>query len=248
MPNLFFSFDPSNFYDSNIERLYNFEDCNIHSTDNYKLLKAEAVIDKENSILFLLVNEDGKHLSILRLVETLIFDSRYFQIKKSYSPVRGNGYGYHLYILVIEHVSTSIISDSFNTLPGSYNVWQKLLLNNNYDVRVLNTQTGKIAKIKQPLDDLTIWGVVPDYLEEIENTQWDAVIFEDEFIPVNEDDFYDEEYHVNYLTENDKYDRTMVSDWVVRALKQGKSKIKDRKNIVLVITKKQKLNNEITTY
>ncbi|MCJ8288359.1 MAG: hypothetical protein HRT58_21950 [Crocinitomicaceae bacterium] len=168
-------------------------------------------------------------------MKILINRTQYFQIKKSYSPVPNRGFGYLLYKLVLDNQEGKIISDSVNTLPGSYNVWMKLLKNNAYNIQLLNLQSGKKTNISEPIDDLKIWGVEPDYLEGIDQTSWGAVIFEDEFIPEDEDDYYEEEYYVNYLSENDKYERNMVSDFVVRALKMGNNKIKDRKNNVLLV-------------
>ncbi len=235
MPNLILSIDPSQFYDPDITRFYPFEDTKINIQENLRLLKAAAIVNNEDSILFLIVDSDDNHMSILRLVKVLINQSEYFQIKKSFSPVSNKGYGYLLYCLVLENHIGDIISDSFNTLPGSYNVWMKILKNDVYNVQLLNLQNGKKNKIAKPIDDLKIWGVESDYLEEIDQTSWDTSVFEDEFIPEGEDDFYEEEYYVNYLSENDKYERNMVSDFVVRALKKGSNKIKDRKNNVLLV-------------
>ena len=235
MPNLIFSIDPSQFYNPDITIYYDFIDCGVQIENELKLLKTEAEISNENSILFLLVDENEKHLSILRLVKITIRNSDYFQIRKSYSPIQNKGYGYLLYRLVINTFEGTIISDSYNTLPGSYNIWMKLLRNKQYTIQILNLESGIKNNIEKPINELKIWGVETDYLEEINKTEWDAVVFEDEFVPEDEDDYYDEEYEVNYLSENDKYERNMVSDFVVRALKKGKNKIKDRKNTVLLV-------------
>ena len=235
MPNLILSIDESQFYDPDITRFHDFIDCEIQIKDDCKLLKAEAKINNENSILYLLTDQEGKDLSIIRLVNISIFNEDYFQIKKSYSPIPNKGYGYLLYCLVIENHKGSIVSDSFNTLPGSYNVWMKLLRDKKYAIQLFNIVTGRKSNIDNPINELKIWGVETEYLEEIDKTEWGSVIFENEFTPKNEDDLYEEEYYINYISENDKYDRSLVSDFVVKALKKGKKKIKDRKNTLLMI-------------
>lgn len=235
MPNLILSIDPSDFYDPDITQYHQFKECKIVTQKENKLLKAETTVNGEKSVLYLLIDKEEKHLSIIRLVKISINGDDYFQIKKSFSPVPNQGFGYSLYCLVIENQIGHIISDSFNTLPGSYNVWMKLLKNIKYKIQLFNISSGKATGIKRPINELNIWGVEEEYLEEIDATEWGSVVFEEEFVPEDEFDEYDEQYSASYLSENDKYERNMVSDFVVRALKKGKNKIKDRKNTVLFI-------------
>lgn len=235
MPNLILEIDLTQFYDSDLERYYDFEECFIDDDLGFRLLKAKAIIQNEDSLLYLLVDKEGLHLSVLRLVKVTIKDITYFQIKKSYSPIPKMGYGYVLYKFVFQYHRAHIISDSYNTLPGSYNIWMKIIQNESYNCKILNLETGKQDLINKPIDELKIWGVETDYLDEIEQTNWEPVLFEDEFNSEGEDDDYDEGFYVNYLSEHDKYERNMVSDFVVRALKKGVNKIKDRKNTVLLI-------------
>jgi hypothetical protein len=227
MPNLIESIDHTQFYDPDINLFYDFVDCDIEIEGGLKLLMVNAIIQNENSTLYLLVDSDDNHLSVLRLVEYFCHGSIYSQIKKSYSPVPNEGYGYILYRLVIDFHEGPIISDSYNTLPGSYNLWKKLIKNTKYQVKTLSLNSGRSYSIKNPLNELLIWGVELDYLEDIDSTEWDQVIFPEDFQPIDLDDEYDEDFFVRYLTENEKYSRTMVSDFVVRALRNGKSNIKN---------------------
>ncbi len=139
--------------------------------------------------------------------------------------------------MCFEHHTDEILSDSKNTLPGSFNLWLKILKRKKkYVVSLFNTQNGRITKIVKPINELDIWGVPKDFLEIIKATPWEATIFEDEYNEI--DDEYDESYYVNYLTEHEKYERSYLTDYIVKLLKK-KSEIKDRGHILLLVSNKE---------
>jgi hypothetical protein len=116
-------------------------------------------------------------------------------------------------------------------------LWKKLLNKKRaYKIFLYDTVNNKRIKINLPVKEFNIWGVDKTFLEAINQTPWEAVIFEND-ATLEDDDESDDETWVDYLTENDKYERTILSDYVVNAL-QNKIKFKeDRDNFLLLVTK-----------
>jgi hypothetical protein len=188
----------------------------------------------EISYFYLLTDNSENHLAIIRLVGRNINGRIYHQISKSYSLIQQKGYGEVLYENCLKFHSESIISDNLNTLPGSFNLWKKIINKNSIDVYRFDTFNKRQSKIRLPIDDFLIWGVDESFLEAIQSTPWDSVTF-NEFSEEIDDDS-DNAVFVDYLTESDVIERTILSDFIVKAL-QNKRKIKNRSAILLLIKK-----------
>lgn len=232
MPNLLSTIDASEYYFDDIEKIYNFQICQTNN-QHYILKYALGILNNEPIHLYLLTDLNDKHLSLLRLTEITINNKLYHQINKSYSLVPKNGYGQILYRLSFEINNVPIISDSLNTLPGSFNLWKKLIVNKIVIAYSFNINTFRKSKINLPLKEFNYWGVNNEFLEAIKETPWQAVIFENEMDFEDEYDDYDD-FSIDYLSDNDRIERTILSDYIVEALK-NKKKIKDRNNILLLI-------------
>lgn len=236
MPNLIPFVDTSTYYYPEIMQVYNFVKCDIEITNNHFLYTTTLIIDTINVYMYLLTDENNNHLSIIRLEEITLHGKVYNQINKSYSIIKQKGYGEILYDSCFKYHTINILSDSKNTIPGSYNLWKKLLNKKRaYKIFLYDTVNNKRMKINLPVKEYNIWGVDKTFLEAINQTPWEAVIFENE-TTLEDDDESDDETWVDYLTENDKYERTILSDYVVNAL-QNKIKFKeDRDNFLLLVT------------
>lgn len=232
MPNLLSSIETSDLYDEDITRYYDFKDCGIDSTV-YKLSYATGVLNQENVFFYLLEDSKGKHLAIMRLTEKSINGKIYHQINKSYSLVQQKGYGEILYENSLKVHQTDIVSDNLNTLPGSFNLWKKIINKNNIPVYRFDEKNNKRYKLTLPIDDFSVWGIEPSFLEAIKETPWDAVSLEDDLI--GPDDEFDELF-IDYVTESDFVERTILYEFIVGALRSN-AKLKDRKNILLLIAK-----------
>lgn len=176
----------------------------------------------------------------MRLIERKIGRKIYHQICKSYSLVQNKGFGEILYEGCMKIHPNDIISDSINTLPGSYNLWKKIINKKNITVYKLDVNSNRSYKLKTSTSDFSIWGIDPAFLDTIKNTPWDTVVFEDNSGEI--DDEIDDCF-VDYLTENDTVERTILSDFIVRAL-QKKDKLKDRSNTLLLVKKTVRLQKK----
>lgn len=237
MPNLVSSVDVSEYYTPDINLYYQFDECEIDNPD-YKLKYVQSKLNGEQIHIYLLTDKNENHLSVLRLVEKDIKDKVYHQINKSYSIIPQKGYGEILYHYCFQIHNVSIISDNLNTLPGSFNLWRKIIKKQNPNVYKIDIKNNRSSKLNLPLNEFLIWGVNDDFLEAIMETPWQAVIFENEYEDpaYDNDDFEDDNHFVDYLSENDKIERTMLSDYIVEALK-NKKRIKNRVNTLLLIKK-----------
>ncbi|MEO8234858.1 MAG: hypothetical protein ABI549_05535 [Flavobacterium sp.] len=233
MPNLIPFIDTSEYYHSDIRRYYEFEEIEIN-LPAFKLFHFEGLEKEREMHLYLLTNSKEENLAILRLVAVDLHGITYYQICKSYSIVIQKGYGETLYSLCFNIHNGSFISDYINTLPGSYNLWKKILRKNPNAIRY-DTKNNRKFPIDLE-DEFLIWGVPNSFLEIILQTQWEAVIFENEYedLDYGESEESYESTFVDYLSENDKMERTLLSDFIVEALKK-KKKIKDRSDIVILI-------------
>jgi hypothetical protein len=233
VPNLLPYIDSSELYNQDITNYYTFIDCKI-STPHFKMKYATGDYNGEISYFYLLTDNSENHLAIIRLVGRNINGRIYHQISKSYSLIQQKGYGEVLYENCLKFHSESIISDNLNTLPGSFNLWKKIINKNSIDVYRFDTFNKRQSKIRLPIDDFLIWGVDESFLEAIQSTPWDSVTF-NEFSEEIDDDS-DNAVFVDYLTESDVIERTILSDFIVKAL-QNKRKIKNRSAILLLIKK-----------
>ena len=233
MPNLLPHIDSSELYNENITNYYDFIDCKINNP-NFKLKFANGVYNGENSYFYLLTDNSEKHLAILRLAERNINGRIYHQISKSYSLIQQKGYGEVLYENCLKFHDKNIISDNLNTLPGSFNLWKKIINRNSIDVYRFDTINKRQSKIRLPIDDFLIWGVDNSFLEAIQSTPWDTVTFNESSEEIEDDS--DNAAFVDYLTESDVIERTILSDFIVKAL-QNKKRIKNRSPVLLLIKK-----------
>ena len=233
MPNLISYIDTSEYYHPDIRRYYDFEELEIN-VQNFKLFHFEGLEKGTEMHLYLLTNSEEENLAILRLIAVNLHGNNYYQICKSYSIVVQKGYGETLYNLCFNIYNGNLISDNINTLPGSYNLWKKILRKYPNAIRY---DAKNDRKFPIDLDDeFLIWGVPDSFLEVIAQTQWEAVIFENEYddLDYGESEETFESTYVDYLSENDKIERTLLSDYIVEALKK-KRQIKDRSNILILM-------------
>lgn len=230
MPNLVSFIDSTDYYNVDIEHHYKFVDCKIND-DNFKLKLSKIVINGIDAYLYLLTDKNDKHLSLVRLVEKIVSNKIYHQINKSFSIEVQKGYGQVLYKHIFDYNPVDIISDHINTLPGSFNLWKRLL--SQLTTYRLDTKNNRSYKVDAINDEFLIWGVEDDFLEVIKQTQWEAVVVEN-----FDDEYYDDEFDdgINYLTLNDAIERTILSDYIVKALK-NKKKLKNRADMLLLIKK-----------
>jgi hypothetical protein len=235
MPNLIPFVDTSTYYYPAIMQAYEFIKCEI-LIKNHFLYTTSQNISNVNIHMYLLTDEDNKHLSIIRLKEITLSGKIYHQINKSYSIISQKGYGEVLYDSCFKYHNVNILSDSKNTIPGSYNLWKKLLNKKRlYKISLYDKINNRKIKINLPFKEYNIWGVDETFLEAIKESSWEAVIFENE-LTVEEENETDDESRLDYLTEHDKYERTILSDYVVNAL-QNKNKLKDRNDFLLLVTR-----------
>ncbi|MCO6164498.1 hypothetical protein [Flavobacterium sp. NRK F7] len=237
MPNLISFFNTEEYYHPDLKIYYEFNECEINSP-YYKLLHFEGSEKNGKEMhLYLLTDKEDNDLAILKLSTVTYGNKSYYQINKSFSLIPQKGYGLTIYNFCFQFHNGDILSDHINTLPGSFNLWKKLLKNEKISAKRLDTKNNKKLNLNINKEFL-IWGISEDYLEAINETPWQAVIFEKEYENTeyigdeSEDDFF-----VDYLSMNDKIERTILSDYIVKALKNNK-KIKDRHNILILIEKK----------
>jgi len=230
MPNLVSYIDASEYYHPDIRRYYDFEEIAFGEND-FKLFHFEG-----NGVhLYLLTDVNEIDLAIMRLVEIELHGNKYYQISKSFSVITQKGYGETLYNLCFNLHKGNLVSDCINTLPGSYNLWKKILRKNSAIAVRYDSKNNR--KFEIDLDDESlIWGVPDNFRDIILETPWEAVIFENEYddLDYGEDDEFFESSFVDYLSENDKIERTLLSDYIVEALKK-KRKIKDRSEILILV-------------
>jgi len=234
MPNLISYIDTSEYYHEQIRDYYEFIEVEIAEL-NFKLFHFEGIDKGSNIHLYLLTDSNENNLAILRLAEITLHGKIYYQICKSYAVISQKGYGEQLYNLCFSLHKDQLVSDHINTFPGSFNLWKKILRKN--DRTAIRYDSKNNRKYKMNLkNEFLIWGVPDNFLEIIRETEWQAVIFENEYEDLDygdNDEIYDNIF-VDYLSENDKIERTLLSDYVVKALKE-KKKIKDRKDILILV-------------
>lgn len=233
MPNLIPYVNAEEYYHPDIKRYYEFSECEI-DYPNFKLLHFEGEQNGNSIHLYLLTDKDENDLAILKLIGITIENKLFYQINKSFSLIPQKGYGVILYNLCFQIHNGDIVSDHINTLPGSFNLWKKILKNENIIAKRFDIRNNK--KLRLDINkEFLIWGISDSYYEAIYETPWQAVIFENEYDDLeyigNEDD---DEIYVDYLSMSDKVERTILSDYIVKALK-NKKKIKDRHDMLILI-------------
>lgn len=235
MPNLISSVNFSEYYTPDITRYYDFIEYKIDNP-NLKLKYVQSNLNGEEIHIYLLTDIEENHLSVLRLIEKSINGRTFHQISKSYSIISQKGYGEILYRYCFNIHDVNIISDNLNTLPGSFNLWRKIINKKNLNVLKYDISKNRTSQISLPLDEFLIWGINEYFLEAILETPWQAVIFENEYENPLYDEIEEENYFIDYLSESDKIERTLLSDYIVEALKK-KKRIKNRENTLLLIKK-----------
>lgn len=153
-------------------------------------------------------------LSLLRVIRRLYCGQEFYQIHKIGSVKRNQDYATYLYNLAVRHCDVPLISDSYLTRPGSYNIWMSLITSRTispYEIHFLNKEdcTTQIYDSRRP--ETFYWGFDEDMLE---------VFIED---PENL------EYQLNYgIIDEETYD----------FFKDNLEKIKDKTNIRFIMTYK----------
>lgn len=118
---------------------------------------------------FKISDQDRVTISLLRLLRTNLVNTDFYKVSKvgTKSEHRLNGYAYQLYLTALERLDLPILSDATLTIPGSYNIWAKLLHDSrhgNIEIKSLNTKTNKINKYSYKNPKTRIWGYDPDIL------------------------------------------------------------------------------------
>ncbi|UII21594.1 hypothetical protein [Fulvivirga ligni] len=158
---------------------------------------------REQEKFFKISNQDGLTLSLLRLLPLSILNNNYYGISKigTLPSYRGNGYAYQLYRCAIERLDLPIICDASLTIPGSYNIWMKLIhesKTDSFEIKHLDTKSEAIKDYayKNPMP--RIWGYDEDILEIIKD---DKENLEDAYLDgeVSEELYKFLKHHLNLL-------------------------------------------------
>ncbi|MCA6471300.1 MAG: hypothetical protein IM591_13025 [Chitinophagaceae bacterium] len=124
---------------------------------------------KDNSyIYFRLLDENERLLSLLKVIRKKYCGQDFYQIHKIGSVKRKKGYATYLYNLAVRHCDVPLISDSYLTRPGSYNIWMSLINSRTvspYEIHYINTTncTSHIYETKR--QETFYWGFDEDMLE-----------------------------------------------------------------------------------
>jgi hypothetical protein len=124
---------------------------------------------KDNSyIYFRLLDENEELLSLLRVIRKQYCGQDFYQIHKIGSLKRNQGYATYLYNLAVRHCDVPLISDSYLTRPGSYNIWMSLITSRTvspYDIQYLNTADCTTHNYDSRRQETFYWGFDEDMLE-----------------------------------------------------------------------------------
>ncbi len=150
-------------------------------------------------VFFKISNKEGETLSLLRLKKVNIANRDFYQISKigTKSNYRSRGYAYQLYVTAIKELELAIISDTTLTIPGSYNIWTKLIQDSskgNFEIQIINISTNKVEQYSIKKSKTSIWGYDPDLLNIIKE---DRQNLEDAFY---DNDITKELYH--FISDN----------------------------------------------
>lgn len=118
---------------------------------------------KENSIYVKLMdNVQFDIVSFVRLDTEIHFDKEYKVIKLSYSKFPQRGYVRYMFSILLFDFEYHIMSDSYNTIPGSMNFWKKIKTLNNAECRILNI-SNRYSRLYDTQADYLIWGLDEEY-------------------------------------------------------------------------------------
>jgi len=229
MPNIIDrnSVEVNSFIDFYFDNQLNFKE--IEQNEKYCINYAEDFEYK----YYLLCDSDNVRLSVIRFkINVVIGKNQYFQINKSYSWERDKGHGLYLYKYSIKHIGSSILSDKLQSRPGSFNIWKKLIKDDEFDVKVININNKRILGIKSDYDEYDIWGAFEHQIESIKQIPFESVFDETTDVFVNNSELlYDE-----------SFSQINVSEDIINYIRRGhekKSKIRNRENILLIVDNKK---------
>lgn len=116
-----------------------------------------------NEQYFKISNQNGETICLLRLVIVNILNRDFFKVSKigTLPAYRRNGYAYHLYRLAIERLEFPIICDTTLTIPGSYNIWIKLIRDSkagDIQVKSIDTRKNTIVQYSYKNPKIRTWG------------------------------------------------------------------------------------------
>lgn len=176
-----------------------------------KLFKGEQHFNIDE--IFFKICHNNETLSKLRLIKSKIVDQVFYKVSKVHSTEKMKGYAHCLYRNAIEYLDYPIISDNVLTLPGSYNIWQKLI--NDYkrdevNVKIIDTIKKQEKDYNMKYARTQIWG------------------FDEDFIGFIKDD-------ISILDEA-HYNKE-VSNELFIYLRDNYKKIRDRRHILLSLQK-----------
>ena len=167
-----------------------------------------------NQYFYKLLNLEEEVVALLRVYKETFCGEDYFKIHKigTKKEHRNKGYAKYLYNLALRCCKYPLVSDRNLTMPGSYNIWESLIVSRNqepYTVSFINTDDCSKSEYDSRKHQTFYWGHDEDYLEEYRSdTENLELMYNDEIL---EEELYD-------------------------YLKSNLNRLVDRKNIRFVLT------------
>ena len=131
---------------------------------------------KGNSIYIKLIDKVQMDVvSFVRLDTEIYFNVEYKVIKLSFSKFNKKGYVRYIFSILLFDFNFYLMSDSYNTIPGSMNFWKKIKQLDNSQCRLLEISTNESEKYNEQ-EDYHIWGLNEEYFI---NGELNTLIVED---------------------------------------------------------------------
>jgi len=204
----------------------------IQLTAGFSILQATT----SDGICLKLVDANDAPLAVMRLTQIELNNQNYYKVDKCHSIQKGKGHMIPLYEYAFVYLDLPIISDDFQTKPGSSDLWKKFQhrqVSNSYEVLILNTNSSTIHLYStRNFNEYDVWGwddaniklynINPNVLED--DMLFDNSILEDSGEEIEEITF-----------DNDDFPEIpKISERLRKFLKNGRRKVRDRKHIRLI--------------
>jgi hypothetical protein len=209
-----------------LEKLYESKVFEDYSPKEIKFRKYEEIKASKDKLTFKLIDKTQRDLVSLIHGEINIYhDIEYFEIVWAYSKFHKRGYLTYLFELLIYEFDYKVLSDKWQTSPGSKEFWQSHINKNKFGIYRLNLDSNYKRNAKKFRED-EIWDIPNNNTEELIQEIYNAEDFSNEISDENTDLIYQNELIESIEREIKNYNFANTEIEVMNTKKETKEKIR----------------------
>jgi hypothetical protein len=142
-----------------LERLYENKVFEIYIPKEISSRRYEEIKISNDNLTFKLIDKNQRDLvSLIHGEINTYHENEYFEIAWSYSKFPKQGYLTYLFELLVNEFNYKVLSDKYQTSPGSKEFWQSHIKKNKFEVYRLDLDT-KYKRNAKSFNENQIWDV-----------------------------------------------------------------------------------------